>query len=508
MTEASREVLTMARVRKTFPGVLALDEANLSVRAGEIHGLVGENGAGKSTIIKALAGIFPRDSGEIAVDSVPFDEVTPSKVHAAGVRFVHQELNLVPHFTVAETVFMGQELQGPLGLRVKAMRRAAEQFLEEALNARISGRKLARDLGVAERKLVQIARALIDDQAKIVVFDEPTAPLASAEIEHLFEAIARLKRRGIAMVYVSHYLGEIASICDRVTVFRNGRDVGVVDGVGPQDAPRIISMMIGREIADLYPARNHHPGRPLLALEKFGDGRHFRAVDLEVKSGEIVGLAGLLGSGREQLVQAIYGLERATEGRLRLDGNTVRIASPARAVDRGVVLVPRDRRNDGLVVDMTVADNVNLASFDEVTRGLIVNRRAAAKRAQAIAERLDIRPRDVDAVARNLSGGNQQKVVLARWLATASRLFVLDEPTIGVDIGARAEIYRLIEKLAADGAGVLISSSDAAELLGLCDRVVVLRRGEVAADLAVSALSLDRLIALTTGGEAAKENPR
>jgi ribose transport system ATP-binding protein len=246
MTEASREVLTMARVRKTFPGVLALDEANLSVRAGEIHGLVGENGAGKSTIIKALAGIFPRDSGEIAVDSVPFDEVTPSKVHAAGVRFVHQELNLVPHFTVAETVFMGQELQGPLGLRVKAMRRAAEQFLEEALNAHISGRKLARDLGVAERKLVQIARALIDDQAKIVVFDEPTAPLASAEIEHLFEAIARLKRRGIAMVYVSHYLGEIASICDRVTVFRNGRDVGVVDGVGPQDAPRIISMMGAR----------------------------------------------------------------------------------------------------------------------------------------------------------------------------------------------------------------------------------------------------------------------
>jgi ribose transport system ATP-binding protein len=508
MTGVSREVLTMTGVRKTFPGVLALDDANLSLREGEIHGLVGENGAGKSTIIKVLAGIFPRGAGEIVVDGASFDELTPLRIHAAGVRFVHQELNLVPHFTVAETVFMGQELQGPLGLRSRTMRRAAERFLEEALNARISGRTLVRDLGVAERKLVQIARALIDDKAKIVVFDEPTAPLASAEIEHLFEAIARLKRRGIATIYVSHYLGEITSICDRVTVFRNGRDVGVVDDVGPDDALRIINLMIGREITDLYPTRNHRPDRPLLTLEKLGDGRHFRGVDLEVRSGEIVGLAGLLGSGREELVGAIYGLHRVTEGRLRLEGKPVRIASPASAVNRGIVLVPRDRRNDGLVVEMTVADNVNLASFEEVTTGLIVNRRAAARRAAELAERLDIRPRNVDAVARNLSGGNQQKVVLARWLATASRLFLLDEPTVGVDIGARAEIYRLIEKLAADGAGVLISSSDAAELLGLCDRVVVLLRGVVAADVAASALSLDRLIALTTGGETAKEPRR
>jgi ribose transport system ATP-binding protein len=498
----------MARVCKTFPGVLALDNANLTIRAGEIHGLVGENGAGKSTIIKVLAGVYVRDSGDVLVDGVGFDYVTPAKVHAAGIRFIHQELNLVPHFTVAETVFMGQELQGPLGVRSTTMRRAAEQFLEEALNARISGRALVRDLGLADRKLVQIARGLVDDKAKIVVFDEPTAPLASAEIEQLFAAIGRLKQRGIAMIYVSHYLGEITSICDRVTVFRNGRDVGVVDGVGPKDAPRIINMMIGREISDLYPAKNHRAGQPLLKLDKFGDGRHFRGVDLEVKRGEIVGVAGLLGSGREELVEAIYGLGRATEGRVQFDGKPARISSPSKAVDCGIVLVPRDRRNDGLVLDMTVADNVNLASFEEVTTALIVNRRAAAARAAALAARLDIRPRNVDAVTRYLSGGNQQKVVLARWLATGSRLFVLDEPTVGVDIGARAEIYRLIEKLAADGAGVLLSSSDAAELLGLCDRVVVLLRGEVTADVATSTLSLDRLIALTTGGETEKKDRR
>jgi ribose transport system ATP-binding protein len=501
MTSNAPAILAMKRVRKTFPGVLALDDANLSVRAGEVHGLVGENGAGKSTIIKILAGVFVRSSGEVAVDGIPFDEVTPAKVHAAGVRFIHQELNLVPHFTVAESVFMGQELQGPLGVRAATMRRAAEQCLEEALNARISGGALVRDLGVAERKLVQIARALVDERAKIIVFDEPTAPLASAEIERLFEAIARLKRRGIAMIYVSHYLGEITSICDRVTVFRNGRDVGVIDDVGPDDAPRMINMMIGREISDLYPARSHKPGRTLLKLEKLGDGRRFRGIDLEIRRGEIVGVAGLLGSGREELVDTIYGLGRATAGTMQFEGSSVRIGSPSNAVKRGIVLVPRDRRNDGLVLDMTVADNVNLASFEEVTTAFMVKRRAASARATELAERLDIRPRNVNAVARNLSGGNQQKVVLARWLATDSRLFVLDEPTIGVDVGARAEIYRLIEKLAADGAGVLVSSSDPAELLGLCDRVVVLLRGEIAADLPASELTLDRLIALTTGGE-------
>jgi ribose transport system ATP-binding protein len=501
MVDYGREILALTRVSKAFPGVLALDEASLSVRAGEIHGLVGENGAGKSTLIKVLAGVIARSGGDVRVDGASFEVVTPAGIHAAGVRFVHQELNLVANFTVAETVFMGQELQGPFGLRTQTMRRAAERFLVEALNTRINPRTLVRDLSVAERKLVQIARALIDDNAKIVVFDEPTAPLANAEIEHLLGVIARLKQRGIAMVYVSHYLGEITSLCDRVTVLRNGRDVGVVDHVGPGDARRIINLMIGRELADLYPARSRRAGRPLLRIEKFGDGRHYRDVDLEVKSGEIVGLAGLIGSGREELVDSIYGLKRATHGRLRLDGAPTRIASPARAIRRGIVMAPRDRRNDGLVIDMTVADNVNLASFEEAAFGVIVNRRAAARRAQTLVERLDIRPRNVEALARNLSGGNQQKVVLARWLATASRLFLLDEPTLGVDIGAKAEIYRLIDKLAADGAGVLISSSDAAELVGFCDRVVVLLRGEVAADIAASSLSLDRLIALTTGGE-------
>ncbi len=500
MTSDRATILAMKDISKSFPGVRALDSASLSVRVGEIHGLVGENGAGKSTIIKVLAGVYGRDGGEIVLDDAPLHDATPDRVHAAGIRFIHQELNLVPHFTVAETVFMGQELQGRFGLRSRAMREAAERFLKETLNAEIGGRTLIRDLGIAERKLVQIARALVDEQAKIVVFDEPTAPLSSAETDQLFDAIARLKARGIAMIYVSHYLGEITAICDRVTVFRNGKDVGVIEDVGPADTPRMINMMVGRDISDLYPQKAHKPAEPMLRLDKLGDARHFRNVDLEVRRGEIVGLAGLVGSGREELVDTIYGLDRPTEGRIVLDGSDIHISAPSTAVANGVVLVPRDRRQDGLVLNMTVSDNINLASLEEVSVAHMVKRRAGLARAEELAERLDIRPRRVETPARLMSGGNQQKVVLARWLATNSKLFILDEPTVGVDIGAKVEIYRLIENLAAQGAAVLVSSSDSVELLGLCDRIVVLLRGEVVANVAAADCSLDRLIALTAGG--------
>ncbi|MDR3496483.1 MAG: sugar ABC transporter ATP-binding protein [Ancalomicrobiaceae bacterium] len=501
MTEPTGHILQMSGITKIFPGVVALDNANLAVREGHIHGLVGENGAGKSTIIKVLAGVYGRDAGEVVIDGAAMAAMTPAHVHAAGIRFIHQELHLVPHFTVAESVFMGQELQGWFGIKSRAMAEAAETFLKETLNAEIRGTTLIRDLGVAQRKLVQIARALIDNKARIVVFDEPTAPLASREIDQLFEAIARLKARGISMVYVSHYLGEITSICDQVTVFRNGRDVGVIEAIGPQDTGRMINMMVGRDISDLYPAKAHAPAAALLRVEALGDHKHFDNIDLEIRRGEIVGVAGLIGSGREELVDTIYGLRQPAAGRMLIDGKPVRLASPAAAVKQGIVLVPRDRRQDGLVLGMTVADNVNLASLEDVSRAYLINRPAAAKRADALAAKLDIRPRNVDTVARLLSGGNQQKVVLARWLATGSRLFILDEPTVGVDIGAKVEIYRLIERLAGDGAAVIVSSSDPNELIGLCDRIVVMLRGSIVANVDTATTSLDALIALTTGGE-------
>ena len=282
MTSDPANILSLTAISKAFPGVLALDCANLSVRAGEIHGLVGENGAGKSTIIKVLAGVYNRDSGVVVVDGMTLDDVTPAKVRAAGIRFIHQELNLVPNFTVAESVFMGQELQGRFGIRSRRMGQEAERFLKESLNCEISGGALIRDLGVAQRKLVQIARALIDNRAKIVVFDKPTAPLASAEIDQLFHAISLLKQRGIAMIYVSHYAGRNhRDLLNRVTVFRNGQDVGVIDNVSPKDAPHMINLMVGRDISDLYPKEIHPAAEPVLSLESLGDAGSFATSTLK-----------------------------------------------------------------------------------------------------------------------------------------------------------------------------------------------------------------------------------
>ncbi len=495
----------MVGIAKAFPGVQALDAASLTVAPGEIHGLVGENGAGKSTIIKVLAGVYPRDGGTIRLGEHELDVVTPTLVHELGVRFIHQELQLVPHFTVAESIFVGQELQSRFGpwLDKAGMRQAAQRYLADALHAEIDGGALIRDLGVAERKLVQIARALIDGKARLVVFDEPTAPLAADEVAQLFRSIRRLRESGIAMIYVSHYIGEITEICDAVTVFRNGKDVGVLRPVGAADADAIIRLMVGRELGQMFPAKVVPSGKPALACERIGDGARFSDVSFAVGAGEIVGIAGLVGSGREEVVDAIYGLRGLAEGTVTLDGRPIRIDSPATALAHGFALVPRDRRHVGLVLEMTVADNVTLASLDEVAVLGIERRGVARRRAAELVTRLDIRPPGTDKVVKFLSGGNQQKVVLARWLATGARIFILDEPTIGVDIGAKVEIYRLVAELAARGASIIVSSSDSAELLGLCDRIVVMLRGRAVATRDTAGLSLDELLALTSGSAAA-----
>ena len=522
--DATSNALLMRNVSKAFPGVQALDDASLAVAPQEIHGLVGENGAGKSTIIKVLAGIYEADAGSVWVDGAPLDQITPETVHERGVRFIHQELSLVPHFNITESVFMAQEKRGPLGLDSRKMRRQSEEFLAETLGAEIDGRTLIRDLTVAQRKLVQIARALIDGQARLVVFDEPTAVLGAKDINTLFGNIRRLRDTGISIVYVSHYLSEITEICDRVTVFRNGEDVGTID-LGDNDSPpspgpsgtgsgwaatigsprqsEIIKLMVGREITDMYPDRRAEAGDTLLEVSGLSDGSRFSDVGFSVRAGEIVGLTGIIGSGREALVDSIYGIRRARRGTVAIDGIPVKLRSPAQAVHSGLVLVPRDRRNDGLVLDMSVGDNVNVATLDNVSSKLgWLLRGQARDRSDQLVEQLDVRPRRSDTIVRFLSGGNQQKVVLARWLATESKVFVLDQPTTGVDVGARSEIYSLIAQLAEGGAGVIVSSNDLAEILGICDRVLVMVRGRIVAERSTAGLALDELVALTTGSAA------
>lgn len=493
-------LLKMHAITKSFPGVLALDAVDLDVRRGEIHGLVGENGAGKSTIIKVLAGVYRANGGSVTVDGATLVDVTPRAIHAAGVRFIHQELHLVQHFTVTESVFMGQEISTISGLSRGDMRARAEAFFRDALGTEIPGNTLIRDLGIAERKLVQIARALIDGAAKLVVFDEPTAPLSSGEVAKLFTAISKLKERGITMIYVSHYLAEITDICDRVTVLRNGQNVQVFEEVHSDSADAMITAMVGREIDALFPSGSHKAAEPVLAIKGLSHAQ-FTDVDLTVHAGEIVGIAGLIGSGREELIDTLYGLKSPTDGTMTFEGAPLRLATPASAVAAGIVLVPRDRRHDGLVLDMSVSDNVNLASLDDISTALIERRTQGLAKAKEVAETLDIRPRDPSATTRNLSGGNQQKVVLGRWLTRGAKLFMLDEPTVGVDVGAKVEIYALVEKLAADGAAVLVSSSDPGELVGLCDRIIVMLRGKVISEMDTDGLGVDHLVALTTGGQ-------
>lgn len=532
--------LAIRKMSKAFPGVQALDNTDLTVERGEIHGLVGENGAGKSTIIKVLAGVYQADTGTIAIGDEPISAVTPQSVHDLGVRFIHQELSLVPHFNVAESVFMGQELSGKLdlsklalnklGLAKREMRHRAERFLNETLGTKIDARTLIRDLTVAQRKLVQIARALIDGNAQLVVFDEPTAVLASDDIDTLFAAIRGLRSQGISMIYVSHYLSEILEICDRVTVFRDGTDIGVVDlaksaksagsvesagsvnfvesaesvesvnsagSVKSVETGDLIAMMVGREINNIYPDRTTQTGDEIFSASGLSDGAHFNDINFAVGSGEIVGIAGITGSGRDELVDSIYGI-RKSRGTVKVDGLAVSLHQPADAINAGLVLVPRDRRSDGLILDMTVNDNINIATLDEISTAGWINRSAATERSDQLVDQLDVRPKRSSTVVRFLSGGNQQKVVLARWLATDSKVFVLDDPTVGVDVGARSEIYKLVAELASDGAGVIVSSDDLSELVGICDRVLVMVRGRIVADRTTEGLELEELIAVTT----------
>lgn len=521
------DVLLMRNISKAFPGVQALDQASLAVLPREIHGLVGENGAGKSTIIKVLAGIYEADSGTVSIAGDELDQITSDTVHERGVRFIHQELSLVPHFNVTESVFMAQERRGLFGLESRKMRKQSEDFLAETLGVEIDGRILIRDLTVAQRKLVQIARALIDGQAKLVVFDEPTAVLGAKDISVLFDAIRGLRDAGISIVYVSHYLSEITDICDRVTVFRNGIDVGTIDlddaeagedsrggsdhlgWHSPAESPHqgeIIKMMVGREITDMYPDRTTEAGTTLLDIHGLSDGSRFAEVDISVSAGEIVGLTGIIGSGREELADTIYGIRKSRRGTVEIEGDPIKLRSPAHAVQAGLVLVPRDRRNDGLVLDMSVGDNINVATLDVVSSNLgWLFRGQARNRSDKLVEQLDVRPRRSDTIVRFLSGGNQQKVVLARWLATESKVFVLDNPTAGVDVGARSEIYALIAQLAEAGSAVIISSNDLAEILGICDRVLVMVRGRIVAERTTEDLPLDELVALTTGSTASEQ---
>ena len=443
----------MNQISKSFANVTALNAVTLLLNPGEIHGLIGENGAGKSTLIKILAGVYRADSGNATLDGAPLPLGNPAAIEALGIRVIHQELNLIPHFTVAESVFLGQEYRTRWGaLDRRRMNAATQAFFRDSWQLDINPRRLIRDLSLAERKLVQIARALIDGAAKLVVFDEPTAPLEAQEASLVSSAILRLREQGIAILYISHYLNEIAALCDRGTVLRNGEVVGYPDRDLLQNTDALIKMMVGRDIEQLYTPRQSSAHQvdaaaPVLSVRHLSDGQQLHDISFDIQPGEIVGVAGLLGAGRDVLVDLLYGLRRPRSGTISIDGQAKRLRTPYQAT------------RAGLILPFSTADNINLASLPETATFGWEHRGKALDKARGWIEQLAIRPGRPELPVRFMSGGNQQKAILARWLGTDARLFILDEPTLGVDIGARSDIYQRTRELADRGRGVLVSST-------------------------------------------------
>jgi ribose transport system ATP-binding protein len=494
-------VLAMHGVVKSFGGVRALAGTHLTVHAGTIHGLVGQNGAGKSTLIKILAGIHEPDAGSIEIAGQRYHHLTPHRAEKLGLHFIHQERLLVPTFTVGEALFLGSEPGlGPLPLlNRRRMKRQAAETIYHYFDVDLPVGALIGELTPAQQQIVQITRALLRNPSALV-FDEPTAALARPEADRLFETIRRLRVRGLTIVYISHYLNEIALLCDRVTVLRNGVDVGTVN---PREVPAttLVSMMVARDIDEMFPKKVTTVGDPIVTVEKLYRHTAFNDVSLNVRRGEIVGITGLLGSGAKELIRCLFGLSPADGGKIAIDGHPVCLRSPSAAVNRMFALVPENRRKHGVALDLSVRENMTLAGLRQYSQFGFLQSAREASTVDELISRLSIRTPHRDTAVRRLSGGNQQKVALAKWLSRRSSFYILDEPTVGVDIGSKVEIYRLIGELAEQGAGILTLSADLLELLGICDRILVMYRGYIAREFSAATTNSDELLACATGAD-------
>ena len=499
MSEAA-PILEMRGISKTFGAVRALRGVDLTVWPGEIHALMGENGAGKSTLMKILSGAYHADpGGRMLVDGREVAIVSPLDALRLGVAVIYQELSLAPNLSVQQNVCLGREAARAGILDKAAMRRQCADILKR-LGADFRPETRVSRLSLAQQQMVEIARALSVD-ARILVMDEPTASLSSRETDKLFDLIRKLRADGLAIIYISHRMAEVYELADRCSVLRDGGYVGTLKREELSEA-RLIQMMVGRDLSDFY-KKDKREGRSfgasVLEVEGLADGRRIGPASFDVRAGEVVGLAGLVGAGRTELARMIFGAEPAREGRILLEGKPLVARHPAEAIAAGIVYLSEDRKGLGLFFDMSIEDNVNLAVAARDAHPLGIRRLALAARRGAEALRsLSIRAKSAQSTVRSLSGGNQQKVLFARLLATAPKLLILDEPTRGVDIGAKSDIYKLIDKLAESGAAILIISSELPEVIGIADRVFVMRDGRIAGVLAGADITQERVMAIAT----------
>jgi len=491
-------LLDARNISKSFAGLRALDRVSFDLRSGEVHALVGENGAGKSTLIKIITGAEYADAGTLIVGGAELTHVDPHTTRALGIAAIYQQPALFPHLTVAENIALSLE-RGSSWRRIdrKARRRRASELLDR-VGASLNPDRRVATLTMPEQQIVEIAKAIGAD-ARIVIMDEPTASLSDREVERLFEVVARLRTSGAGIIYISHRLEEIATIADRITVLRDGETVATQDA---RDVTRadLIRMMVGRELDAVFPKRQVALGDTALSVRDLSNARTgVRAVSLSVRRGEILGLAGLVGSGRTQLAETIFGLTPSTSGEMAIGGRPVTIGSPADAIDRGIAYVPEDRRQHGVVLDMSVAANATLASLPAVSRNGLIRRDVERASAQRWINELRIKASSVDAEVGSLSGGNQQKVALARWLTTEPSVLILDEPTQGVDVGSKAEIHKLMQDLAERGMAIIMISSELPEILGMSDRIAVMHAGTIVATMERNGATAANVMAAALG---------
>ena len=490
-------VLSMRNIAKTFGKFYALKGVDLTVWPGEIHALMGENGAGKSTLMKILAGAYTATSGEILIDGRPHAIKGPKDALAAGITLIYQEMQLAPNLTVAENIFLGSELaRGGLVQRKEMINQA--QAVIDRLGAQFKASDRVMTLTIAEQQQVEIARAL-HRNSRVLVMDEPTAALSSRETQRLFELILRLRDEGMAIIYISHRMAEVYELSDRVSVLRDGQYVGSLTR-DKLNASELVRMMVGRPLSDLFnKERDISPGQPRLRVEDLTDGGKVKASSLVVRAGEIVGLAGLVGAGRSELAQLIFGVRRATGGVIEIDGEPVVIHSPRAAIELGIGFLTENRKEQGLFLEMAAQENITMATLERDARWGMLNRKKAQTLSDDAISLLNIRVPHAQVRAGGLSGGNQQKLLISRWVAIGPRILLLDEPTRGVDVGAKSEIYRIMTQMARQGVAILMISSELPEVVGMSDRVYVMREGSIAGELQAGDISQESIMTLATG---------
>ncbi|GAA4894100.1 sugar ABC transporter ATP-binding protein [Streptomyces coeruleoprunus] len=490
-------VLALKDVSKSFGAVRALQDVSLQLYPGEAHALAGENGAGKSTLIKTLAGVHRPDTGQVLLDGATVEFHGPADARDAGIAVIYQEPTLFPDLSIAENIFMGRQPRRSLGRIDRRAVHAATAALMARLGVDLDPGRPARGLSIADQQIVEIAKALSFD-ARVLIMDEPTAALTGGETARLFSVVEALRAEGAAVLFISHRLEEIFRLCQRVTTLRDGRWISSepLDGLSEDD---LVRRMVGRDLDELYPKQQARIGDTALSVRRLTREGVFRDVSFDVRRGEIVALAGLVGAGRSEVVQAVFGVDRFDAGEVHVDGRALPAGSPTAAMDAGIALVPEDRRQRGLVMDMSIERNIGLTGLGRLGRGGLVRRSLERGRAADWAVRLQLKYNRLSDSVGVLSGGNQQKVVLAKWLATEPSVLIVDEPTRGIDVGTKAEVHRLLSGLAAEGLAVLMVSSDLPEVLGMADRVLVMHEGRLVAEIPRAEATEETVMAAATG---------